>query len=234
MTTSRPSRRTAFRTGHQVTDPGLILIWGRAYLPLLFVAPVLTEFLVHRMPVSVWFEGGAVMVIGVAYAAATMVLLHPRLRFDPTLSALRDLALLSLVAATASAIVALAYTLIFALSGLLGWEQYLGAALHHWVGDAIGILVVTPFLVSVATAVRFPRPSLEMVAQLALRGGDLRLRWRHRVPVLLPAVPTHHLDRSPLWTRRGKCGPIRHLRPPSSLPWRSRISRSRTRPNSSC
>jgi signal transduction histidine kinase len=145
----------------------LILIWGRAYLPLLFIAPVLTEFLVHRMPVSVWYEAGAVMVIGFGYAAATMVLLHPRLRLDPTLSALRDLALLTMVAATASAIVALAYTLIFALSGLLVWEQYLGAALHHWVGDAIGILVVTPFLLSLATAVRFPRPTLEMVAQMA-------------------------------------------------------------------
>ena len=144
----------------------LILLWGRAYLPLLFVAPVLANVLLHGMLAPVWAHALGVAFLGCGYAAALMILLSSRLQFDASLSSLTDLSVLLLVAGTSSALVALGYTLPFALAGVLPWEQYLSAALHYWVGDAIGILVVTPFLLVLCTGARLPKPTMEMAAQI--------------------------------------------------------------------
>jgi signal transduction histidine kinase len=70
-------------------------------------------------------------------------------------------------------LVAVGYTVPFALAGVLPWEEYPSAALHHWVGDAIGILVVTPFLLVLCTGARLPKPTMEMAAQLASIGFAL-------------------------------------------------------------
>src|SRR5262245_14283138 len=145
----------------------LILLKGRAYVPLLFIAPVLSSFLVHRIPAPLWVEIPAVSVLGFGYAAATMLLLRPKVRFDATLSSLHHLFVLLLVAGASSAMVALGYTFVFALAGALPWPQYSSAVVHYWVGDAIGVSVVAPFLLSFFTAARLPRPTLEMVGQLA-------------------------------------------------------------------
>ena len=145
----------------------LILLKGRAYLPLLFIAPALSAFLVHRIEAPFWVDIFAISVQGFGYAAATMFLLRQKVRFNPTLSSLNDLFLLLLVAATSSALVSLGYALVYALAGALPWEQYARVVLHYWVGDAIGICVVAPFLLSFFAAKRLPRPTLEMAAQLA-------------------------------------------------------------------
>jgi signal transduction histidine kinase len=144
----------------------LILLRGRAYLPLLFIAPALTNLLVHRMPAPIWVHAIGLAVLGCGYAAALMLLLSPKVQFDATLSSIRDLTVLLLVAGTSSAVVALAYTLPFATAGLLPWGQYLSAALHYWVGDAIGVFVVTPLLLTFCTGAQLPKPTLELAAQL--------------------------------------------------------------------
>ena len=144
----------------------MILLKGRSYIGLLFVAPLVADLLVRGMPLPLWAEALAVVVLGCGYAAATLFLLRPKLRFDPTLSTLRDLSWLLLVAGASTAVVALAYASIFVLTGLLAREQYLAAALHYWVGDAIGVFVVTPFLLSFLTVTRLPKPTIEMAAQL--------------------------------------------------------------------
>jgi integral membrane sensor domain MASE1 len=147
----------------------VILLGGRQYLPLLFIAPFIADLLL-RQSLPLWVQAIAASVIGVGYCGATMVLIDPRLRFDPTLSSLRDLFILLLVAGVSSGLVALIYAAVFVLAGLLTWQQYPFAALHHWVGDAIGIFVVTPFLLSLFTTPRFPRFSIEMGGQLAAIG----------------------------------------------------------------
>jgi two-component system, LuxR family, sensor kinase FixL len=145
----------------------LILLGGRGYLPLLFLAPFTADLLLRGMPVPLWVELIDVSIVGAGYAAATLVLLHPKVRFDPALSSRRDLLWLLLIAGVSSGLVALAYALVYALAGLLAWEQFQAATLHYWVGDAIGVFVVTPFLLSLAASRRLPRLKLEMAAQLA-------------------------------------------------------------------
>jgi two-component system, LuxR family, sensor kinase FixL len=145
----------------------LILLAGRGYLPLLFLAPFAADLLLRGMPVPLWVEFIDIFIVGTGYAAATLVLSRPKLSFDPALSSRRDLLCLLLVAGVSSGLVALAYALLYALVGLLAWEQFQAATLHYWVGDAIGVFVVTPFLLSLFTNPRWPRLKTEMAAQLA-------------------------------------------------------------------
>src|SRR5919198_5725474 len=145
----------------------LILLEGRRYLPLLFLAPFTADLLLHGSSVPLWVELIDSCVVGGGYAAATLALLHPKLRFDRALSSRCDLLWLLLVAGVSSGLVALATALVYALVGLLAWEQLQAATLHYWVGDAIGVFVVTPFLLSFLASPRLPRLNLEMAGQLA-------------------------------------------------------------------
>jgi signal transduction histidine kinase len=145
----------------------LILLKGRGYIPLLFLAPALSSLLVHRLPSPLWVDVLAVAVIGGGYAAATLVLLRPRVRFDPTLSSLTDLTVLLVMAAISCGAVAFAYSFVFVLAGWLTWGELPSAVLHHWVGDAIGVYVVTPFVLSAFTVARLPRPAIELAILLA-------------------------------------------------------------------
>src|SRR5919106_3046687 len=143
----------------------LILLAGQRYLPLLFLAQLTADIILRGMPVPLWIEVIDVLVVGAGYAAATLLLLQPKLRFDPALSSRRDLLWLLLIAGAGSGVVALAYALLYALVGLLAWEQFQVATLQYWVGDAIGVFVVTPFLLSLFASRRLPRLTIEVAAQ---------------------------------------------------------------------
>ena len=73
------------------------------------------------------------------------MLLRPGARFDRSLPSVRDLFLLLLVALGATATVAGAYVTLLIGTGLLLPQDLTQALLRCWVGDMIGIAVVTPF-----------------------------------------------------------------------------------------
>ena len=64
----------------------------------MFVAPVLADALVRGFALPLAAEIAAAIIIGGGYAAATVLLLSPRLRFDPTLGSRHSLVLLMAVA----------------------------------------------------------------------------------------------------------------------------------------
>ena len=76
------------------------------------------------------------------------------------------------VAAIASAIVALSYVALVVAIGLLDPQQFAQAALRYWVGDMIGITVVTPFLLVLFTRRRIRVLSWELLAPLAVLLGS--------------------------------------------------------------
>ena len=123
----------------------LVLLFGQRFLPWLFVAPFLANVLVRHLPLSwpVEFAGDAL--IGGGYAAGLLLLLSPKVRFNPALPSMRDVALLIGVAALSSAVVAACFVLLLSAEGLVGAGQFLRAALRFWIGDVIGIAVVAPF-----------------------------------------------------------------------------------------
>ena len=62
----------------------LVLLFGRRMIPLLFIGPLLADFVLNLAPVSWVVELSFVVLIGGGYSAALVFLLRPSMRFDPT------------------------------------------------------------------------------------------------------------------------------------------------------
>lgn len=129
----------------------LILLFGQRHVPLLFVAPLLADAVVRGLPASLIVAILGAIVVGTGHALAARTLLNPALRFDVSLSSMRDLFLLLLVAVVSAAVVAVGYVGVYAFAGLLPWSDFSTASLRYWVGEVIGIAVVTPFLLILLT-----------------------------------------------------------------------------------
>src|SRR5690349_9054793 len=123
----------------------LLLVYGRRMIAFVLVAPLLADIVQRNLPLPWSLEIVASILIGAGYAAAVLVMMRPRLGFDPTLSSMRDVLVLLLVAFVSAALVAAGYISLTVASGLLSASDFLAAAIRHWVGDVIGITVVTPF-----------------------------------------------------------------------------------------
>lgn len=145
----------------------LILLFGVEFLPWLFVAPVLADGIVRGFALPLPAEIAAGIVIGGGYAAATALLLLPSLRFDAALTARRPLLMLLTVAIASPAVVAGLYVLMLVAFGLLPAMEFTSAALRFWVGDMIGIAVLTPFLLVLMTRRRPVRLTWEAIALLS-------------------------------------------------------------------
>jgi two-component system, LuxR family, sensor kinase FixL len=145
----------------------LVLLFGWRMIPYLVLAPILSDVvnLPTLLPIGVALASAAP--IGTGYAAASLFLLRPGLRFDPELRSLRDLALLMLVAVVSAGLVASSYVAVMIAAGLLSVADLVTATLHYWVGDVIGIVVVTPFTLIALTRRTAPRFSIETVLQIA-------------------------------------------------------------------
>lgn len=151
----------------------LVLLFGAQFMPWLFIAPVLADGFVRGFALPVGADVAAAVIIGGGYAAATGLLLLPRLRFDPTLVSRNSLVLLAATAVGSTAVVATSYVAMLVAFGILPPADFGSAALRFWVGDAIGITVLTPFLLVLMTRRRLLPPSWEAFALLVLVLGAL-------------------------------------------------------------
>jgi len=153
----------------------LILLFGIEFLPWLFIAPLIADVVVRQLPLPIWTELVTVFVIGVGYGIGAWILTQSRLRFDVTLRVKRDLVCLIAVAAVAAAIVGLSYVSIVVAFGQLEAAQFVRAVMRYWIGDMIGIAVVTPVLLVLFTRRRPSVFSWELLGPLALLAAALWL-----------------------------------------------------------
>lgn len=146
----------------------LILLFGAEFVPWLFIAPVLADALVRDLPLPLAAEISAGTIIGGGYAVATLLLRMPRLQFDASLTSRKSLLLLMIVAVSSTAIVAAAYVGMLIAFGMLPSGDAASAVVRFWVGDVIGITVLTPFLLVMTTRRRLLHPSWEALVLLVL------------------------------------------------------------------
>ena len=144
----------------------LILLFGSEFLPWLFVAPFLADVLVRQLPLPIGAEALVVLVIGLGYGGATAFLLSPRVSFDSALTSIRALLWLMAVALASIAIVTVGHASILVAFGILAPNDFGQAALRAFIGDVIGVTVVTPFLLIFFMRRRFPTISWEALLLL--------------------------------------------------------------------
>jgi integral membrane sensor domain MASE1 len=122
-----------------------ILLYGWRALPFYLAALMLANIVGRGLPVPLSIAVAETAIRGGVYGLALLLLLRPGVRFDRSLPSVRDLFLLLIVALGASATVAGTYVTLLIMTGLLPPQDFTQALLRCWVGDMIGIAVVTPF-----------------------------------------------------------------------------------------
>jgi len=129
----------------------LVLLYGIEFLPWLLVAPVLGDFAVRGHTLPLGAELATVLIIGGGYASAMALLLSKRVAFDATLARPRSLLLLLATTIVITAIVTAAYVGMLVAFDVLSMTVAPRAALRFWIGEVIGVTVLTPFLLIVGT-----------------------------------------------------------------------------------
>lgn len=143
----------------------LLLLLGLRYWPALFLAALLAELLVRGLPAPFPYAVLSSLSLTACYAGAAALLKGP-LHFDAGFRTLRDLSLFLLVASGGALLAAVSYVSIYTYAGIAPGETYLSNLLRFWVGDMIGIMVVTPLILAHAGKVpALPKPGKETLAQ---------------------------------------------------------------------
>lgn len=159
-----------------------ILLGGRNYVWAIFVGALALNIWQGKALLS-----AATISMGSTFGAWSGAWLLQRIRgFDHTLKTLRDyLLLISLGGVVACSLTAAIGTLTLFVAGFIGEEAVLSALLHWWMGDTLGVILVTPLILVWANspcklrgAREFGEASL-IVALNFLAGQLVFLDWFH-------------------------------------------------------
>src|SRR2546422_726743 len=140
-----------------------ILVFGRRVWPSIFLGALAVNLPIGPSPL-----GAAVIAAGNTLAPLTAAALLKRIGFRIELDRLRDAAALivlgALLAMTISATVG---TSVLALSATVPTGSFLPTWAVWWTGDAMGVLLVAPLLLSLLPHARSPALTLRTAAELA-------------------------------------------------------------------
>jgi two-component system sensor kinase FixL len=159
----------------------LLIAKGPRFVPAVFVAVLLSNEILSLvdLPLVTALTGAAVVAAG--YGAAAQVLRHFLLG-KPCLQDVRGTVLFFFVAVVASGIVSGGFIATYAVTGVVPWHEFRNAAFRFWIGDAVGIVAMTPLLLALADGItRFRVPTwnwqrvLEIAAQWLTIGASMAL-----------------------------------------------------------
>jgi signal transduction histidine kinase len=151
----------------------LILLFGYRFVLWPPVALFTGDVLVRDLALPWGAELLVVTIVGAVYGAAAVLLRSRRLGFDPALSSRPSLILLMGVATPAIVIVAAGHALVLWLSAVIPRSSLAEVALRAFVGDLIGVMVFTPFLLIAFSRRRFPAISWEVAGIVLLTAAGL-------------------------------------------------------------
>jgi PAS domain S-box-containing protein len=127
----------------------LLLVKGLGYAPAVLVAALLSNSLSAEVSVPAVAALGAASVMVVGYAGCAFAL-RRILDMDIRLSRARDVVMLLGAALVAAAFVAVGFVAAHVSGAVIPQSGFVEAAFQFWIGDAIGIAVLTPLLLLVA------------------------------------------------------------------------------------
>jgi PAS domain S-box-containing protein len=123
----------------------LLLALGARFAPVLAITSFISSFFIYKVspsiePLVVWS-----IVVSVVYGVAA-ALLRRRVRFDPQLRSMRDVFWLIFASVIVSAILAVGAIDASVSGGIISASDRMIATLTWWIGETVGVLVMTPFL----------------------------------------------------------------------------------------
>jgi PAS domain S-box-containing protein len=158
----------------------LLLVFGARFTPAVTIASLIGSVFIYHMPQPTHLLLLWALITSSIYGVAT-VFLHRRIRFDWQLRKLRDVTCLVVAAVLVSALLAVLSVASSALSSDMPRNEILRAMFIWWIGETVGVLTITPFLLvhvmprlkqfAEAQPVRsparrlFPRPMLSVIGQ---------------------------------------------------------------------
>lgn len=144
--------------------PGLglavLLLAGPRWAPLMALAALAADMAVRGVPEPWWAAPAADAAMALVYAGVAWGLRRCP-GFASTLTELRHVLVLLAATVVGAGLAALGYVGVHALSGVVPLDLLVAALSRYWIGDMIGIAVLTPAILL------FRRPSLPSVAVLA-------------------------------------------------------------------
>jgi integral membrane sensor domain MASE1 len=159
----------------------LLLVFGVRFTPAVTIALFISSLFIYHMPQSPYLLFLWALIISLIYGAAAAFLRH-RIRFDWQLRKMRDVIWLVFTTVFVSALLAVLSVSSSALSSDMPRSEVLGAIFHWWIGETVGVLTVTPFLlihvmpglkrfvegqpVKLPARRSFPRPTLSVIGQV--------------------------------------------------------------------
>ena len=165
------------------------LLGGRRLWPGVAIA----AFAVN-LPISANVVAAATTTVGNTLAPVIAATLLGRVEFRPQLDRLRDALAIVFLAALGSMLISAtigATTLL--VSGAIDGNEFLGAWSVWWAGDAMGVLVVAPFLLTLTTIREHPVPRgakvVEAIALAAVLMGILTVVVVTDLPILFLLFP---------------------------------------------
>jgi two-component system, LuxR family, sensor kinase FixL len=155
------------------------VMFGRRIIPFIFIAPLLDDFVddltIRQFSFPLPMELAESILIGSVYGAAVLFLLHPKHRFDRGLQSTYSVFLFAVTTGVTTAVVGAGYIGLMFGFGLLPAADFVRAMLSYWVGDAIGITAITPFLLVLWTRRYAVWTSAETLLQLVAVAAALIL-----------------------------------------------------------
>jgi PAS domain S-box-containing protein len=158
----------------------LLLVFGARFTPAVTIALLISSVFIYHMPQPPHLLLLWALITSSIYGVAAAFLRH-RIRFDWQLRKSRDVTWLVVTAVFVSALLAVLSVSSSALSSDMPRNEVLRAIFIWWIGETVGVLTITPFLLihvmprlkqfaegqPVRSPARrsFPRPTLSVIGQ---------------------------------------------------------------------
>ena len=115
------------------------------YLPVLILSDILASLIIYHQSIYSWSVVPSSILGTSIYAAAAYVLKH-KVKIDLTLSQLSDVLRYLAVTMTAAIFATVAGVACLAADGSIKWNQFWDSAIGWYIGDAVGLFSIAPFL----------------------------------------------------------------------------------------
>jgi diguanylate cyclase (GGDEF)-like protein/PAS domain S-box-containing protein len=160
----------------------VLLIGGNKYLVSIFFAVVILHFVEGY---HLFFQLGLALASSLGALLGSSLLKHDE-KFDPSLHSLTDfLKLVLFGGALGSALTAILGVTTLLISGTINMENYVHNMFFWWIGDFLGVLILTPLILTWYAAIHNPinrkilLESLLIIGLTALMGQIIFLGWFH-------------------------------------------------------